>query len=243
MKVVLLSHFWHPIAEPFVGGTEAFLSRFASALLQQGIEVICYVCEGSSIPGVEIRTLGVSREALAFPPALDKMSGEARIALRDYEDAVMWAAINDACSDPSIDIIHNNSFSAMPFYLSTLIQKPILHTLHLPPVIPTMAGAVRFCHEHGRVLQLVAGSQAHAQSWQAYYPVRQIISYRFDTETLPPYNLQEMAAAVPRTNLLDRARCAIYAREQYSIVKSVEQYLTLFKSLLKDPLERGSSQI
>ncbi len=369
MKVALLSHFWHPIAEPFVGGTEAFLFRFATALLQRGIEVVCYGCEGSNIPGTEMRTLGVSHGELA--PLQRGMSGSQMIALRDHENAVMWAAIDDACNDPSIDIVHNNSFSPIPLFLSTLIQKPILHTLHLPPVIPTMVEAIRFCHKRGRLLQLVAGSQAHARSWHAYHPVRQVIYYRFDTATLPPYstthdgtlafagridptkgvedaiavaallgkhldiygivqppltsyfethiqpllqthpnvtyhglvsqttllqglsgaqallfpikwdepfgyvtieamsvgtpvimydrgaareliveemngfivtpdNVQEMAAAVERTKLIDRARCAVYAREQYTIAKSVEEYLGLFTSLLKESSQSAS---
>ncbi len=341
MKVALLSHFWHPIAEPFVGGTEAFLFRFATALLQRGIEVVCYGCEGSNIPGTEMRTLDVSHGELA--PLQRGMSGSQMIALRDHENAVMWAAIDDACNDPSIDIVHNNSFSPIPLFLSTLIQKPILHTLHLPPVIPTMAEAIRFCHKRGRLLQLVAGSQAHARSWHAYHPGRidptkgvedaiavaallgkhldiygivqpPLTSY-FETHIQPllqthpnvtyhglvsqttllqglsgaqallfpikwdepfgyvtieamsvgtpvimydrgaareliveemngfivtPDNVQEMAAAVERTKLIDRARCAVYAREQYTIAKSVEEYLGLFTSLLKESSQSAS---
>jgi glycosyltransferase involved in cell wall biosynthesis len=186
VKVALVSHFWYPIAEPFVGGTEAFIFRCAAALARAGIEVVCYACEGSQIPGVEIRTLGVAQGELATLQTQEGRSSYRMIALRDREDAVMWAALDDACRDPSIDLIHNNSFSAIPLFFSTLLPKPILHTLHLPPVVPTMAKAIRFCYEHGRELQLVAGSQAHARTWQEHHPVRQVIYYRFDTDALPP---------------------------------------------------------
>jgi hypothetical protein len=42
-----------------------------------------------------------------------------------------------------------------------------------------------------------------------------------------------MAAAVERTELVDRARCATYAREKFNIAISVEQYLELFNALCK----------
>ena len=66
MKVALLSPFGYPIAEPFAGGTEAFLFRLATGLLKRGVEVVCYACEGSDIPGAEIRTCGVVGKLLCL---------------------------------------------------------------------------------------------------------------------------------------------------------------------------------
>jgi glycosyltransferase involved in cell wall biosynthesis len=364
LKVALLSPFGYPIVEPFAGGTEAFIFRLATGLLRRGVEVVCYACEGSCIPGVEIRTCGVSREALVSSQLPGMMSVAERAALRTSEDAAMRAAINDACSDPSIDILHNNSFSSIPLYFSSHAHIPIIHTLHLPPIVPAMVDAIRLCHKNGCLLHLVAGSQAQAQLWQVYHPVLQVIYYRFDMEALPPCstthdgtlafigridpckgvedaiavavalgkrldiyggvqgprvtyfqtrvqpllqmhtnvvyhglvsqaillqelrraqallfpikwnepfgyvtieamsvgtpvlmydrgaarelivegvngfivapdNPQEMAAAVERTELVDRARCATYAREKFNIAISVEQYLELFNVLCK----------
>jgi UDP-glucose:tetrahydrobiopterin glucosyltransferase len=188
LKVALLSPFGYPIVEPFAGGTEAFIFRFATGLLQRGIEVVCYACEGSCIPGAEIRTCGVSREALAPSQLPGMMSTHERAALRASENAAMHAALNDACSDPSIDILHNNSFSSIPLYFSSQARIPILHTMHLPPVVPDMVDAIKICHKNGHLLQIVAGSQAQAQLWQVHHPVRQVIYYRFDTEALPPWS-------------------------------------------------------
>ena len=185
LKVALLSPFIHPIVEPFVGGTEAFLARFALALRHRGIDVICYACEGSQIPGIEIRTCGVAMSALAYPRASQEMGGDEILAIRAYEDAVMYAAIEDACNDSSIDLFHNHSFSAIPFFLSHRLRFPVLHTLHLPPMLPNMREALRFCKDNELALDLVAISQAQAQLWQQYSQVDLIIYNGLDIECLP----------------------------------------------------------
>lgn len=185
LKIALLSPFIHPIVEPFAGGTEAFIFHFSKALLQKGLEVVCYACEGSYIPGVEIRTFGVSKDALSYPQASHEMPGDAILIIRAYEDAIMYRAIEDARNDPSIDILHNHSFSAVPFFLSKFIQMPIIHTLHLPPMLPNMTQALSFCKNQNTLLHVVAISQQQAQRWQPFYPVSTVIYNGLDIEALP----------------------------------------------------------
>jgi glycosyltransferase involved in cell wall biosynthesis len=200
MKIALLSPFFQPVVEPFAGGTEAFVAHFAIALKQQGIEVVCYACEGSDIPGVEIRTCGVSQTALAYPRAPHELNGDVVLKIRAYEDAVMYQAIADACNDPSITVLHNHSFSAVPLFLSHLIQKPIIHTLHLPPILPNMTEALRFCQHQNISLNLVAISQNQAQLWQPHYPVSRVIYNGLDIDAFPEVGLahEETLAFVGR---------------------------------------------
>lgn len=186
MKVALLSPFMYSIVEPFAGGTEAFLYRLTTALLQRGLEVVCYACEGSNIPGVEIRTCGVPMNALVSQ--MQKMQKNIYAPI----DALLWTAFNDAYNDPTIDLIHNNSFSPVPLHLSTIAQKPVLHTFHLPPEAMSYAAEILQAYHKANCeancqLQLVTGSEAHAQAWQAYHPVRRAIYCRFETQALPPY--------------------------------------------------------
>jgi glycosyltransferase involved in cell wall biosynthesis len=185
LKVALLSPFIHPIVEPFVGGTEAFLARFALTLCHRGVDVVCYACEGSYIPGIEIRTCGVAMGSLAYPRASHEMTGDEILAIRAYEDGVMYEAIENACNDASIDLLHNHSFSAIPLFLSHRLRFPVLHTLHLPPMLPNMREALRFCQDNAIALNLVAVSQAQAQLWQTYYLANHIIYNGLDVESLP----------------------------------------------------------
>lgn len=185
MKVALLSPFIYPIAEPFVGGTEASVYRLASELSRQGAEVVCYACEGSSIPGVEIRTCGVGASALAYPRPPHEMNGDEILSIRAYEDTVIYQAIGDAINDPSINILHNNSFSGIPFLLSRFLHLPMLHTLRLPPMLPSITETLRFCKTQDISLEIVALSHTQAQLWLPYYPVSQIIYNGLDFEGIP----------------------------------------------------------
>ncbi len=186
MKIALLSPFIHPIVEPFVGGTEAFLARFATALTHRGIEVVCYACEGSVIPGVEIRTCGVPPSALAYPRAPHELKGDEILTIRAYEDAVLYQAIEDIRRDSSLDLLHNHSFSAIPLFVSHLLPLPVIHTLHLPPMLPNMTEALRFCKQQDILLHLVAISQSQAQLWRDHYPISRVIYNGLDMEALPP---------------------------------------------------------
>jgi len=38
------------------------------------------------------------------------------LTIRAYEDAIMYQAIENALEDPSIDVLHNNSFSGVAFF-------------------------------------------------------------------------------------------------------------------------------
>lgn len=186
MKVALLSHFTRPVVEPFAGGLEAFLFRFAIALRRQGVEVVCYACEDSTIPGVEIRTCGVSKGMIVYPRVRREMRGDEVLAIRALEDAVLFRAVDDIRRDPSIDVLHNHSFSAIPFFLSSIINTPMLHTLHDPPVVrPNIIEALRFHKNCGYSLNIVGLSQTHVQLWNAYYPINYLIHPGLDIEMLP----------------------------------------------------------
>jgi UDP-glucose:tetrahydrobiopterin glucosyltransferase len=239
LKIALLSPFIHPIIEPFAGGTEAFIFHFSRALLQKGVEVVCYACEGSYIPGVEIRTLGVPKDALSYPQASKEMAGDDILIIRAYEDAVMHQAIEDARTDPSIDVLHNHSFSAIPFFLTHLIEMPIIHTLHLPPMLPNMTHALNFCKSSHIALPIVAISQQQARLWQPYYPVSTVITNGIDIETLPFSPVHDGTLAFvgridPDKGLEDAISVAALSGKQLAIYGEPQPYnCTYFKTSIE----------
>lgn len=185
MKIALISPFNYSLVEPFAGGTGVAISHLTTGLKYRGVDVVCYGCEGSALSGVEIRTCGVSAISIAYPRAVNEMTGKEVLSFRAAEDAVIYQAIEDALQDTSIDVIHNHSSSGLPFFLSRFISKPILHTLHLPPTRATMTEALRVCKMSSVPLHIVAISHAHAQAWQPYYPVNQFIYNGLDFKTIP----------------------------------------------------------
>jgi len=233
MKVALLSPFIHPIVEPFVGGIEASIHRLASGLSCQGVSVVCYACEGSVIPGVEVRTCGASASALAYPREPDEMNEEEILTIRAYEDTIMYQAIENALEDSSIDVLHNNSFSGVPFFLSGLVALPMLHTLHLPPILPSMTETLRLCMAEDIALQIVALSHAQAQLWLPYYPVSRVIYNGLDFDTIP-HSLSHDGTLVfvgkidPNTGIEDAIEVASYLGKKLSIYGAPEPYNTLY---------------
>jgi glycosyltransferase involved in cell wall biosynthesis len=232
MKVAILSPFIHPIVEPFVGGIEASLHRLASGL-SQTVDVVCYACEGSVIPGVEIRTCGAFASALAYSRELDDMNEEEMQNIRAYEDNIMYQAIEDAIKDTSINVIHNNSFSGVPFFLSGLIKLPMLHTLHLPPILPSMTETLRLCMAEDIALQIVALSHAQAQLWLPYYPVSRVIYNGLDFQAIPRSLSHDGTLAFvgkidPNTGVEDAIEVASYLGKKLSIYGAPEPYHTLY---------------
>jgi glycosyltransferase involved in cell wall biosynthesis len=233
LKIAILSPFIHPIVEPFMGGTEASVYRLASELSRQEVEVVCYACEGSVIPGVEIRTCGVATSALAYPRSPQEMTGEEILTIRAYEDTVMYQAIVDALDDPSIDIFHNNSFSGIPFLLSRFLNLPMVHTLRLPPILPSMTETLHFCKIQDIPLKLVTLSHAQAQLWQPYYPVSQIIYNGLDFEAIPRSHCHDGTLAFvgridPSKGVEDAIEVASHLGKTLSIYGALQPYNTSY---------------
>jgi len=247
MKVAILSPFIHPIVEPFIGGIEASIYRLAVGLSQK-VEVICYACEGSVIPGVEIRTCGASASALAYPREPDDMSEEEIRTVRAYEDNIMYQAIENVLKDPSINVLHNNSFSGVPFFLSGLVNIPMLHTLHLPPVLPSMTETLRLCMAEDIALQIVTLSHAQAQLWLPYYPVSRVIYNGLDFQAIPRSLVHDGTLAFvgkidPNKGVEDAIEVASYLGKKLAIYGAPEPYNTLYFEGCIRPLLQTHSNV
>jgi len=185
LNIALFAPFTYPVIEPFIGGTGAAIHRLATSLTRRNIDVVCYARQGSAIPGVKIRAYDEGDEQLAYPRPVAQMEQEELLAIHARQDAAMYRALQDALRDPAIDILHNHSFSSMPFFLSHLAFKPLVHTLHIPPIEVNMTQALRVCQSSNIPLTLVGVSHAHAQAWQPYYPVSHVIYNGLDTTSMP----------------------------------------------------------
>lgn len=240
MKVAILSPFMHPIAEPFVGGIEASIHRLASGLSQK-VDVVCYACEGSVIPGVEIRTCGASASVLAYPCEPKDMNEKEIKTIRANEDKVVYQAIENAIKDPSINVLHNNSFSGVPFFLSGLVNIPMLHTLHLPPILSSMTETLRLCMAEDIALQIVALSHAQAQLWLPYYPVSRVIYNGLDFQAIPRSLSHDGTLAFvgkidPNKGIEDAIEVASCLGKKLSIYGAPEPYNTLYFERCIQPL-------
>lgn len=126
MRIAILCHLHHPIAEPFQGGTEAHTAMLADELVRRGHDVTLFAKEGSRtsaalhplVPGdfefVFAATPLVRRQQAGF-------LAEASQHSLDLIAAGDW------------DVVINNSLSSLPY--RGLRDLPMMTVLHTPPTL------------------------------------------------------------------------------------------------------------
>jgi glycosyltransferase involved in cell wall biosynthesis len=180
MKIAIMAPLVTAIREPQRGGSQAFVSDLACGLAGRGHDVHVYAASGSEIPGVEVIDTGVDPRSLAgtlyraFGLATGDM-GEAEPAAAAAESAFKTAYMTMQAA--RYDVIHNHAFDAPAVRLATLLQAPVVHTLHLPPD-KTVSAALRQVARHGRPPAVATVSAFQAGAWRQVVPVDAV---------LPPY--------------------------------------------------------
>lgn len=119
-----------------LGGAQAFVCDLAAGLARRGHDVTLYCAEGSEVPGVRLFTVPLPADA---PAALVMPRGRpARITpgvTRAF--AAMFASI----AAGSFDAVTQHAFDASAFERARGL--PVIHTLHLPPIVPAVVDATR----------------------------------------------------------------------------------------------------
>jgi len=162
LRVALLAPLVSPIAEPFLGGSQALLHDLARTLAQQAHAVTVFAADGSRIPGVEMPLLGIDagrlRPARFFHPDDTDLRVDAQA--RAYFLRVAYEIRRRASE---FDLVHSHAFDAAAFELLPQAHPRVIHTLHLPPVLPTVVSAAGRAAAAGSTLVTV--STWAAQRW------------------------------------------------------------------------------
>ena len=131
------------------------VSDLAVGLAARGHDVTLHCTEGSEVPGVRLATVPAPRDAsaaLVMPAGGDPPPAPGVAAALE----AMFASIAR-----DIDVISQHAFDAPAVELAQ--GRPVLHTLHLPPLVGSVVEAARMVpREH-----LAAVSRASARSWAA----------------------------------------------------------------------------
>jgi glycosyltransferase involved in cell wall biosynthesis len=180
MKIAIMAPLVTAIREPQRGGSQAFVSDLARGLAGRGHDVHVYAASGSEIPGVDVIDTGVDPRSLAGtlyrasgPSAGEP--GEAEPAAAAAEAAFTAAYMTMRAN--RYDVIHNHAFDAPAVRLATVLQAPVVHTLHLPPD-KCVSAALCQATRRSRPPAVAAVSDFQASAWRRVVPVDAI---------LPPY--------------------------------------------------------
>lgn len=123
-----------PLRPAQLGGAQAVVCDIAVGLTRRGHDVELYCAEGSDVPGVLLRTVPEPEDgalALVMPAAgpPPPAPGVARAIEAMFDAIAAWRP----------DVISQHAFDAPAFLGSHAL--PVLHTLHLPPVVPALVEA------------------------------------------------------------------------------------------------------
>ena len=168
------------IREPQGGGSQAFVSDLARGLARRGHEVHVYAATGSQIPGVRVIDTGVDPRSLAA--TLYRAGGPAGRDPAPADSA--FARAYSAVRENRYDLIHNHAFDAPAISLAAGLDRPVVHTLHLPPD-EAIAAALRQAGQGGQPPAVACVSVFQASIWRAVARVDAILPPYVPTRSVP----------------------------------------------------------
>ena len=123
-----------PLRPGQVGGAQAFVSDLATGLARRGHEVRLHCAEGSVVPGATLVMVPAPSDAAS---ALVMPAGRAPEAAPGVSAAIaeMFRSIAR-----DTDVVSQHAFDAPAFEVAAN-GPPVLHTLHLPPLVPAVVNA------------------------------------------------------------------------------------------------------
>ena len=153
MKLAVVASLVTPLQPVQAGGAQAFLTDLARGLAGRGHSVRLYCAAGSVVPGVELAQVPVEA---AVARAL-VMPGSAP-AGPVPELRAAFEALFGELRRSGADAVSQHAFDAEAIELAEGL--PVLHTLHLPPLVPSMVEAARATSS-----RLATVSQACRRDW------------------------------------------------------------------------------
>ncbi|MDN3565975.1 glycosyltransferase [Paeniroseomonas aquatica] len=167
MRIAVLSHLKHPIAEPFAGGLEAQTHLLVRHLQARGHRVTLFAAAGSD-PVCDL-------QAICTPTGTPATLQEAAVTARVEHAA--YARIVGRLERGGFDLVHNNSLHYLPLDRADRIPAAMVTTLHCPPFEELEAAAAA---PPQRPLRFVAVSAAMRRLWQPIVPVTDTIPNGID---------------------------------------------------------------
>lgn len=191
-RVVHIAPLIAPLTESVAGGAERMVMILASAQHAAGNVVEVIAADGSSLPA------GISRASVKVPPSqiIPVETGRAssqgyskleKEALLDVERRV-FEPIKRYLQQESknISVVHNHAYDFFPLFELHDLGLPIVHTLHLPPIVPWINAGFRRIRSLPSHVSYVTVSRRCAQTYLEEVGVTVPVVYNgFDFSSVP----------------------------------------------------------
>ncbi|MEZ5654960.1 MAG: glycosyltransferase [Sphingobium sp.] len=169
MRIGIIAHVKHPIAEPFAGGLEAHTALLATRLRERGHKVTVFASTRSEAEiGVEPICDATSLNAVGTAEATDESFFREHHAYLDLMQRLRQGGF---------DVIHNNSLHYLPVAMADVLPMPMVTTLHTPPFCWLESGIRLARHDN---ISFVAVSKVMTALWRSVVPGCKVISNGID---------------------------------------------------------------
>ena len=155
MRIAVVASPVTPLLAAQLGGAQAFLCDLARGLNERGHEVTLHCAAESEVAGVRLVTVPAPRDAAQ---ALVMPGGGPQPRPAPGVNAA-FADMFSAIATLDVDAVSQHAFDAPAFELAR--DLPVLHTLHLPPIVDAVVDAARSVPRE----QLATVSRSCAASW------------------------------------------------------------------------------
>jgi glycosyltransferase involved in cell wall biosynthesis len=125
LRIGIISHLKHPIAEPFAGGLEMHTFQLARMLRVRGHDVTLFATAKSD------PDLGL--EAICSETAIARVGLSEASDVSFFREHHAYLALMNGLRTRHFDIIHNNSLHYLPVSMADSLPMPMITTLHTPP--------------------------------------------------------------------------------------------------------------
>lgn len=177
-----------PLGGSQVGGAQAVVVDLAQGLAARGHAVTVHCAAGSEVPGVRVQCVQVP-EAAARAALVHPGRSAPRVPEVDAAIAAMFGDLDRS----GCEVVSQHAFDAAAFEAVT--ARPVLHTLHLPPLAGPVVGAVRAVPARS----LVAVSESTRREWaRAGVGVERVIRNGLRPEAVPGGDVEQRALAAGR---------------------------------------------
>jgi glycosyltransferase involved in cell wall biosynthesis len=175
LRIGVVSSVVTPLTPAHLGGAQALVVDLAWALVARGHHVRVFCAEGSDLPGLEMATVPMPASAAR---ALVRPGRLPRRRPPDPDVYRAFASLFELVRAYRPDAVSQHAFDAEALDLAG--PKGVVHTLHLPPLVPGVVEAARRCRA-----RLVTVSRACRRTWMEA-GVREIGLIRNGVSDYPP---------------------------------------------------------
>ena len=156
MRIAIVASLVSPIRAAESNGPHSVIVDLARGLARRGHRVTVYAAAGSAVEDVDVAQIAVEPIAQEARVRFDSATKESATAALNRAFVRLFARLRR----DTPDVISQHAFDAVAFELAD--DLPVLHTLHLPPLVDNVVAAAR-----ATCAPLATVSAASRDTWRA----------------------------------------------------------------------------